>query len=49
MSQQSKFLNHPLDIMDDFYELENEYFVSGDVRDFNAKNGDGKIQWPYHR
>jgi len=49
MSQQSKFLNHPLDIMDDFYELENEYFVSGDVRDFNAKNGEGKIQWNYHR
>lgn len=49
MSQQSKFLNHPLDIMDDFYELENEYFVSGDVRNFNAKKGEGKIQWNYHR
>jgi alpha-D-xyloside xylohydrolase len=49
MSQQSKFLNHPLDIMDDFYELENEYFVSGEVKDFNAKKGKGKIQWNYHR
>lgn len=49
MSQQSKFLNHPLDIMDDFYELENEYFVSGEVRDFNVKKGEGKIQWNYHR
>ena len=49
MSQQSKFLNHPLDIMDDFYELENEYFVSGEVKDFNAKKGEGKIQWNYHR
>jgi alpha-D-xyloside xylohydrolase len=49
MSQQSKFLNHPLDIMDDFYELENEYFVSGEVKDFNSKKGEGKIQWNYHR
>ena len=49
MSQQSKFLNHPLDIMDDFYELENEYFVAGEVKDFNAKKGEGKIQWNYHR
>ena len=35
--QQSKFLNHPIDIMDDFYELENEYFVSGEVKDFSSK------------
>lgn len=46
---QSKFLNHPLDIMDDFYELENEYFVSGKVTEFNAKKGEGKIKWNYHR
>ncbi len=49
MPQQSKFLNHPLDIMDDFYELENEYFVSGKVTEFNPKKGEGKIQWNYHR
>ena len=49
MTQQSEFLNHPLDIMDDFYQLENEYFVSGKVTDFNAKKGEGKIQWNYHR
>lgn len=49
MSQQSKFLNQPLDIMDDFYELENEYFVSGKVLDFNSKKAEGKIQWNYHR
>jgi alpha-D-xyloside xylohydrolase len=49
MSQQSKFLNHPLDIMDDFYQLENEYFVSGKVKDFNSKKAEGKIQWNYHR
>lgn len=35
--------------MDDFYELENEYFVSGKVKDFNSKKGEGKIQWNYHR
>lgn len=49
MSQQPNFLNQPLDIMDDFYELENEYFVSGEVRDFNPEKGEGKIQWNYHR
>ena len=49
MSQQHKFLNHPLDITDDFYELENEYFVSGEVKAFDAKKGEGKIQWNYHR
>src|SRR6185437_2066562 len=47
--QQSKFLNHPLDIMDDFYELENEYFVSHEVKNFNSKKAEGKIQWNYHR
>jgi alpha-D-xyloside xylohydrolase len=49
MTQQSEFLNHPLDIMDDFYQLENEYFVSGKVTEFNAKKAEGKIQWNYHR
>ena len=49
MPQQSKFLNHPLDIMDDFYELENEYFVSAEVKDYHSKKGEGKIQWNYHR
>jgi len=49
MSQQSTFLNHPLDIMDDFYQLENEYFVTGPVEEFDAAKGDGKIQWNYHR
>lgn len=49
MTQQSKFLNHPLDIMDDFYQLENEYFVTGAISDFNVKKGVGKIQWNYHR
>ncbi len=49
MSQQSGFLNQPLDIADDFYQLENEYFVTGGVSDFNPKKGEGKIQWSYHR
>lgn len=49
MSQQSSFLNQPLDISDDFYQLENEYFVTGAVSDFNAKKCEGKIQWNYHR
>ncbi|MEO9021549.1 MAG: TIM-barrel domain-containing protein [Ginsengibacter sp.] len=49
MSQQSKFLNQPLDIADDFYQLENEYFVTGGVSDFNPKKSEGKIQWNYHR
>lgn len=49
MSQQSRFLNQPLDIADDFYQLENEYFVSGSVMDFNPKKGEGEIQWNYHR
>ncbi|MGN6248532.1 MAG: TIM-barrel domain-containing protein [Ginsengibacter sp.] len=49
MRQQSDFLNQPLDITDDFYQLQNEYFVSGKVSDFNVKKGEGKIQWNYHR
>jgi alpha-D-xyloside xylohydrolase len=49
MTQQSNFLNHPLDIMDDFYQLENEYFVSGAVSNFDAEKSEGKIQWNYHR
>lgn len=49
MSQQSKFLNQPLDIMDDFYRLENEYFIAGKVQSFNPKKGEGKLQWNYNR
>jgi len=49
MAQQSNFLNRPLDIMDDFYQLENEYFVSGAVSNFDAEKSEGKIQWNYHR
>jgi len=47
--QQSKFLNHPLDIINDFYELENEYFLAGEVKNFNSKKSEGKIEWNYHR
>jgi hypothetical protein len=43
--QQSKFLNHPLDIINDFYELENEYFLAGEVKNFNSKKSEGKIEW----
>ncbi|MBS1735358.1 MAG: DUF4968 domain-containing protein [Bacteroidetes bacterium] len=48
-TQQSKFLNHPLDIMDDFYQLENEYFTTGHVTEFDAATGAGSLQWNYHR
>ena len=47
--QQSQFLNHPVDIMDDFYELENEYFVSGTVVKFDAATASGTLQWRFHR
>lgn len=49
MTQQSRFLNHPLDIADDFYQLENEYFIASGVTEFDSKKAAGKVQWNYHR
>jgi alpha-D-xyloside xylohydrolase len=45
----SPFLNHPPDISEDFQELGNEYFIPGPVTEFNPANGEGKLQWNFHR
>ncbi len=42
-------LNEPLDISEDFFKLENEYFIAGPVLDFDAQKAEGRIQWDYHR
>jgi alpha-D-xyloside xylohydrolase len=49
MSRQPYFLNHPPDISDDFYQLENEYFVTGAVSEYHVRKGEGTIRWNYHR
>lgn len=49
MPGQAELLNTPVDISDDFYQLQNEYYVAGEVTGFEAAKGEGTIQWNYHR
>jgi alpha-D-xyloside xylohydrolase len=42
-------LNHPFDISPDFRQLANEYFLPGQVTEFDAFHAKGKIQWNFHR
>jgi alpha-D-xyloside xylohydrolase len=42
-------LNQPLDISDDFYDTQHEYYLAGPVTHFDAASGEGRIRWYYHR
>jgi alpha-D-xyloside xylohydrolase len=42
-------LNQPIDISDDFQQLENEYFIPGEVKEYDVEKGEGKLQWNFHR
>ncbi len=42
-------MNDPIDVSDDFFQLENEYYIAGRVTDFDAVRAEGKIKWNYHR
>lgn len=42
-------LNQPLDISNDFYLHENEYFIAGPTVDFDPATATGAIQWNFHR
>ncbi|MCB9057775.1 MAG: glycoside hydrolase family 31 protein [Calditrichae bacterium] len=41
-------LNQTLDISRDFYTVENEYFMSGDLSGYDPQTGAGKLQWRRH-
>ncbi|HWB25511.1 MAG TPA: TIM-barrel domain-containing protein [Chitinophagaceae bacterium] len=49
MQGQVDLLNTPIDVSDDFYTLENDYYLAGAVTTFNAEKGEGTIEWNYHK
>jgi alpha-D-xyloside xylohydrolase len=42
-------MNEPLDISEDFFQWQNELFVAGQLKEFDAANCKGRLQWQYHR
>ena len=42
-------LNQPVDISDDFFDPQHEYYLAGPVTQFDAAKGQGKVRWNYHR
>ena len=38
------FLNNPVDVSQDFHQLENDYFIPGDVKEFDIKTGSGSLE-----
>src|SRR5436305_6981574 len=42
-------LNQPINISDDFQQLENEYFIPGAVTEYDVEKGEWKLQWDFHR
>lgn len=45
----TKFLNHPIDISEDFQKLENEYFIPAMLSHFDREKAQGKVEWHFHR
>lgn len=43
------FLNNPIDISEDFRQLENEYYFPAAAREWDAQTARGKIEWQFHR
>jgi alpha-D-xyloside xylohydrolase len=46
---QNKFLNNPVDVSEDFHQLENEYFIAGAVKAFDLKKNEGLLEWNFNR
>lgn len=42
-------MNEPIDISKDFFQWQNELFVAGSVKQFDAANGKGTLQWHFHK
>ncbi len=49
MPGHTQLLNAPIDVSENFFSLENEYFIADEVTGFDAVKGEGVIQWSYHR
>jgi alpha-D-xyloside xylohydrolase len=43
------FLNQPVDISEDFHDLENEYFIPALISKFEIGKGNGSVEWHLHR
>jgi alpha-D-xyloside xylohydrolase len=42
-------LNQPVDISDDFFDPQHEFYIAGPVTQFDAEKAEGLIRWNYHR
>lgn len=49
MPGNTALLNDPIDISDDFFMLDNEYYIAGKVTAFDSQTAEGDIKWGYHR
>lgn len=49
MGQKQNPLNQPIDISEDFFEPDNEYYIAGSLARFDKEKAEGEIQWNYHR
>jgi alpha-D-xyloside xylohydrolase len=49
MQKEQGLLNEPIDVSEDFYNPDNEYYLPGAVEHYDATTGEGLIQWKYHR
>ena len=45
----TEFLNQPIDISEDFQELENEYFIPELISNFDIEKSRGSVDWHFHR
>lgn len=45
----TKFLNQPIDISEDFHDLENEYFIPALISKFDIEKAKGSVKWHFHR
>src|ERR1700754_292766 len=42
-------INQPIDISEDFFDAQHEYYLPGPVTQFDAQQAQGSIRWYYHR
>jgi len=49
MAEQLLLLNTPVYVSEDFYSFQNDYWLAGNIKTFDAKTGTGSMEWLYHR
>ncbi|MCO6498637.1 MAG: alpha-xylosidase [Chitinophagaceae bacterium] len=44
-----RLLNHPPDISHGYRDSDNDFFVAGDITEFDPSSGTGKLKWLFHK